>query len=437
MAVNVETVSALERRINLSIPADQIEKEVASRLQRMTRTVRMQGFRPGKVPLRMVASSYGPQVRSEVIGDAIQKNFSDAVIEQQLRVAGYPRIEPKAQPEGAAANDAVFEFTATFEVYPEVVIGELAALAVERPATEVNDANVDQTVETLRKQRVNYEAADRASLPGDRVTVDFIGKIDDIAFDGGSATGFAFELGAGQMLPEFDAAATGLAAGASREFDLSFPADYQGKEVAGKTARFVITLGKVEQPILPAVDEAFAKSLGVADGDVQKMKQDIRGNLEREVKKRLQARVKNGVMQALYEAVKLEAPKSLISMDVERLIEQARADLAQRGVKQDVPLPPDMFLEQAKRRVSLGLILNELVKSNGLEAKPEQVRAVVDEYAQSYEDPSEVVRWYYSDKQRLADVEALALEDNVVNFVLSKAKVTDRALSFDELMGRA
>jgi trigger factor len=437
MAVNVETVSALERRINLSIPADQIEKEVASRLQRMSRTVRMQGFRPGKVPLRMVASSYGPQVRSEVIGDAIQKNFSDAILEQHLRVAGYPRIEPKAQAEGVAANDAVFEFTATFEVYPEVVISDLASLAVERPSTEVSDANVDQTIETLRKQRVRYEPADRVSQPGDRVTVDFTGKIDNVAFDGGSATGFAFELGAGQMLPEFDAGATGLAAGASKEFDLTFPPDYQGKEVAGKTARFTITVGKVEQPILPAVDEAFAKSLGVADGDVQKMKQDIRGNLEREVKKRLQARVKNGVMQALYEAVKLETPKSLISMDVERLIEQARADLAQRGVKQDVPLPPDMFQEQAKRRVSLGLILNELVKSNGLEAKPDQVRAVVDEYAQSYEDPTEVVRWYYSDKQRLADVEALALEDNVVNFVLSKAKVTDRVLSFDELMGRA
>ena len=437
MAATVETVSALERRINLSIPTEQIEKEVASRLQRMSRTVRMQGFRPGKVPLKMVASTYGPQVRSEVIGDAIQKNFSDTVQEQKLRVAGYPRIEPRSLAEGEAANDAAFEFVATFEVYPEVAITNLATLSVERPTTAVGETDVDQTIETLRKQRVTYLVAERASVQGDRITVDFAGKIDGVAFEGGTAEGFAFELGGGQMLPEFDSAALGLSATESKSFDLTFPATYQGKEVAGKTAQFSMTVKKIESPVLPALDAEFAKALGVADGDVGKMRSDIRGNLEREVKKRLQARIKNGVMQALYETMKLEAPKSLIAMDVERLIEQARADLAQRGVKQDIPLPPDMFQEQAKRRVSLGLILNELVKSNGLEAKPNQVRAVIDEFAQSYEDPAEVVRWYYGDKQRLADVEALALEDNVVNFVLSKAAVTDKAVSFGELMGRS
>ena len=437
MAANVETVSALERRINLSIPTEQIEKEVASRLQRMSRTVRMQGFRPGKVPLKMVATTYGPQVRSEVIGDAIQKNFSDTVQAQKLKVAGYPRIEPRSLAEGEAANDAAFEFVATFEVYPEVAITDLATLSVERPSTDVGETDVEQTIETLRKQRVTYLVAERASVQGDRITVDFAGKIDGVAFDGGAAEGFAFELGAGQMLPEFDSAALGLSAAESKSFDLTFPANYQGKEVAGKTAQFSITVKKVESPVLPALDAEFAKALGVADGDIGKMRSDIRGNLEREVKKRLQARIKNGVMQALYEAVKLEAPKSLIAMDVERLIEQARAGLTQRGVKQDISLPPDMFQEQAKRRVSLGLILNELVKSNGLEAKPNQVRAVIDEFAQSYEDPAEVVRWYYGDKQRLADVEALALEDNVVNFVLSKAAVTDKAVSFGELMGRS
>ena len=436
MAVTVETVSALERRINLSIPADQIEKEVASRLQRMSRTVRMQGFRPGKVPLRMVASQYGPQVRSEVIGDAIQKNFSDAVTDQKLRVAGYPHIEPKAQAEGAA-NDATFEFVATFEIYPEFTVGDLSALSIERPQTAVSDADVDQTVETLRKQRVKFEPATRASAKGDRVTVDFVGKIDGVAFDGGTASDFAFEVGAGQMLPDFDTAAVDMAVGAEKTFDLAFPADYQGKEVAGKTAQFTITMKKVEAGVLPELDVEFAKSLGVPDGDIAKMRADIRANLEREVKKRLQARLKSGVMQALYENVKLEAPKALISMDVERVIEQARADQAQRGVKQDVPLPPDMFQEQAKKRVSLGLILNELVKSNRLEAKPDQVRAVIDDFAQSYEDPTEVVRWYYSDKQRLSEVEALALEENVVNFVLGKGKVTDKPVSFDELMGRA
>lgn len=437
MSVNVETVSALERRINLSIPADQIEKEVASRLQRMSRTVRMQGFRPGKVPLRIVASTYGSQVRSEVIGDAIQKNFADTITEQKLRVAGYPRIEPRMPAEGEAANDAVFQFVATFEVYPDVTVGDLSALPVERAQTTVSDADVDATVETLRKQRTRFQAVGRAGASGDRITLDFAGVIDGVAFDGGTATDFKFELGAGQMLPEFDAAATGMSAGETKTFDLTFPADYHGKDVAGKTAQFTITVKLVEEGILPAVDAEFAKSLGVADGDVSRMRADIRANIEREVKKRLQSQVKSAVMQALYEAVKLEVPKALIEMDVERLTEQARADLAQRGIKKEMPLPPELFHEQAKRRVSLGLILNELVKANGLEAKPDQVRAIIDDFAQSYEDPAEVVRWYYGDKQRLSDIEALALEENVVNHVLGRARVTDKAVPFSELMARA
>ena len=448
MAVTIETLSALERRFNLVIPSGQIEKEVSTRLHRLTRTVRMQGFRPGKVPLKMIASTYGPQVRSEVLGDAIQKNFTDTVSGQNIRVAGYPRIEAKKDSEppaaagtaGAAktgaANDDSFEFVATFEVYPEVVIGELSSLKVERAAAAVADADVDNTVETLRRQRVKYEAADRASAKDDRVTVDFAGTIDGVAFDGGTAQDFAFVLGGGQMLPEFDSSATGLAAGANKVFDVKFPDEYHGKEVAGKTAQFTITVKKVEGPVFPVLDAEFAKSLGIADGDLGKMKTDVRGNLEREVKKRLQTRVKNSVMQALYETVKLDTPKALVEMDVQRLVEQAKADLAQRGIKQDMPLPPDLFQEQAKRRVALGLILNQLVESNGLAAKPEQVRAIVDEYAQSYEDPTEVVRWYYGDKQRLADVEAQALEDNVVQFVLSKAKVEDKTVPFDELMGR-
>ena len=442
MAVTIETISALERRFNLVIPSAQIEKEVSSRLQQLTRTVRMQGFRPGKVPLKLVATTYGAQVRSEVLGDAIQKNFSDTVTSQNIRVAGYPRIEAKkdeasgSAESAKAANDAWFEFIATFEVYPEIAVGDLSALTVERAAARVTDADVETTVETLRKQRVKYSAAERASAKDDRVTVDFVGKIDGVAFDGGSSQDFPFVLGAGQMLPEFDTNATGLAAGQNKTFDLKFPDDYQGKEVAGKTAEFTITVKKVEAPQLPALDAEFAKTLGIADGDIGKMKADVRANLEREVKKRVQTRIKNSVMQGLYESIKLDAPKALIEMDVQRLVEQARADLAQRGIKQDMPLPPDLFQEQAKRRISLGLILNELVRSNSLEAKPEQVRAVVDEYAQSYEDPAEVVRWYYSDKQRLADVETLALEENVVAFVLGKAKVEEKTVPFDELMGR-
>ena len=449
MAVTIETLSALERRFNLVIPSGQIEKEVSTRLNQLSRTVHMQGFRPGKVPLKMIASTYGPQVRSEVLGDAIQKGFTDAVNGQNIRVAGYPRIEARKDAEAlpvtgspdaaktGAANDNSFEFVATFEVYPEVAIGDLSYLKVERASTAVVDADVDTTVETLRRQRVKYDTCDRASAKDDRVTVDFAGTIDEVPFDGGTAQDFAFVLGGGQMLPEFDTNATGLAPGSNKVFDIKFPDDYHGKEVAGKTAQFSITLKKVEAPVLPAVDAAFAKSLGIVDGDLTKMKLDVRGNLEREVKKRLQTRVKNSVMQALYEMVKFDTPKALVEMDVQRLVEQAKADLAQRGIKQDMPLPPDLFQEQAKRRVALGLILNQLVESNGLAAKPEQVRSIVDEFAQSYEDPAEVVRWYYSDKQRLADVEAQALEDNVVQFVLSKAKVENKTVPFDELMGRA
>jgi trigger factor len=435
MAVTIETLNGLERRFNLSIPADLIEREVTTRLQRLSRTVRVPGFRPGKVPLKMVASTYGPQVQSEVLSDTIQKAFSDAVTEQKLNVAGYPRIEPAKAAEGAA-NDNKFEFIATFEIYPEVKLGDLSTLAIEKPVAAVNDAEIDKTLEILRKQRIEYADVTRASQKDDRVTIDFVGKIDGVAFQGGSASDFNFVLGGGQMLPEFDSAATGLAPGAEKTFDLKFPDDYQGKEVAGKTAQFTITVKKVEEGKLPALDADFAVSLGIMDGDIAKMREDVKGNLEREVKKRLQSRIKTAVMEVMYTSTQVEVPKALIEMDIERLTEQAKADLAQRGIKQDMPLPPDLFTEQAKRRVALGLILSEMVKSNHLEAKAEQVRAIVDEFAQSYEDPTEVVRWYYSDKQRLGEVEALALEDNVVQFVLSKAKVTDKDVPFDELMGR-
>lgn len=439
MAITIETISTLERRFNLVIPSTQIEREVSSRLQKLTRTVRMQGFRPGKVPLKMIASTYGPQVRSEVLGDAIQKNFSDTISEQQIRVAGYPRIEAKENASNSdnAANDASFEFVATFEVYPEISIGDLSVLKVERAAASVSDADVDKTIETLRRQRVTYVMADRKSAKDDRVTIDFSGKIDGAAFDGGAADDFAFVLGGGQMLPEFDTNSTGLSLGECRVFELKFPDEYQGKEVAGKTAEFAVTMKKIENPILPIVDAEFAKSLGIADGDIQKMKLDVRANLEREVKKRLQNHVKGSVMQALFDSIKIDTPRALIEMDVQRLVEQAKSDLAQRGIKQDMPLPPDLFQEQAKRRVSLGLILSEIVKTNKLEAKPEQVRAIIDEYAQSYEDPAEVVRWYYGDKQRLGDVEAITLEENVVQYILSKAKVEEKTIAFDELMGRA
>ena len=431
MQTNIETLGKLERRLNVAVPAEQIEHEVEQRLRKLSRTVRMDGFRPGKVPLKIVAQHYGPQVRSEVVGDAVQKAFSDAVREQNLRVAGYPRIERK---EGA--DNKQLAFSATFEIYPEVKLGDISAATIERPALAVGDAEVDKTIEIMRKQRITWEAATRASQSGDRVTVDFVGRIDGNEFPGGKGSDMAVTIGEGRVLPEFEAALAGVSAGERKIFPVHFPADYAGKDVAGRTASFEVSVKKVEAPILAEVDGEFAKSLGVADGDIAKMREEIRTNVEREVKKRIENELKQKVMQALIDSTTVELPKSLVEIEVQRMVQQTRADLESRGVKLDkLPIHPDALEEQAKRRVALGLILGELVKSHALGAKPEQVRALVTEYAQTYEQPFEVVKWVYSEPQRLGEFENLAAESNIVAWVLEHAKVEDKAISFDELMG--
>jgi trigger factor len=429
--IGLETIGQLERRLTMAVPVADIEKQVDERLKQLARTVRMAGFRPGKVPLRIVAQQYGPQVRSEVIGDAVEKAFSTAVRDQNLRVAGYPRIERK---EGGEADR--LEFSATFEVYPELRLGELTGVTVERPTLTVTDAEVEKTIAVLRKQRTRHEPADRPAAQGDRVTIDFTGTIDGTEFDGGKATDFAFVIGEGRMLPGFEAGVTGLRGGDSKSFPVAFPADYQGKDVAGKTASFAVTVKKVEAPRLPEVDADFAKSLGIADGDLAKMRTEVKANVEREVKKRLGGDLKNRVMQALLEAAKPELPKSLVDMEVQRLVAGARADLQARGLKMEaMPIDPQIFEEQAKRRVALGLIVGELVKKHDLAAKPQQVRALVDEHAASYEQPGEVVRWYYSQPERLAEFEGLAVEENVVEWVLKNASTVDKPVAFDQLMG--
>lgn len=429
---NVETLGTLERRVSMSVPVKDIDRQVDERLKKIAREARMPGFRPGKVPLKLIAQTYGPQVRSEVLGDAVQKAFSDVVKEAKLRVAGYPRIEPKKD---AQADAAALEFSATFEIYPEVKIGDLAARTVERPQTSVGDPEVDKTIEILRKQRTQYVAAQRAAQDADRVTVDFAGSIDGQPFEGGKGENFAFVLGEGRMLPEFEAAARGTKAGESKTFGLKFPADYHGKEVAGKEASFQMQMKAVEEPKLPALDAEFAKQLGVADGDVAKMRAEIRANVEREVKKRVEARVKAQALQALFEATPLELPKSLVEMEAQGLVERAAADLQARGVKpEQVNLNPSMFEETAKRRVALGLIIGALQEAENLKPKPAQVRAAVEQEAQGYESPAEVVKWFYMQPQRLSEMEAVALEANVVAWVLSKARVQDKDIPFDELM---
>ncbi len=428
---NVETLGNLERRVSMTLPADEIERQIDARLKQLAGNVKMPGFRPGKVPLKLVAQTYGTQVRSEVLSDAVQKSFSDAVKEANLKVAGYPRIERK---DGAAAE--ALEFSATFEIYPEVKVGDLAGRTIERPQVTVDDAAVDKTISILRKQRTTYAPASRAAQDGDRLTVDFEGTIDGQPFQGGSAQNFVFGVGEGRMLPEFDAAARGMSAGETKTFTLKFPDDYHGKEVAGKEATFRITMKSVDEPRLPELDADFARSLGVADGDVAKMKSEVRANVEREAAKRVEARVKSQALQALLDATPLELPKSLVEMETQQLMQRAAADLQARGIRpEQMPLQPAAFEEPAKRRVALGLIVGELARAENLQPKPAEVRAVIEQEAQTYENPAEVVKWFYMQPQRLSEMEGVALEANVVKWVLSKANVVDKPVPFDDLMG--
>jgi len=433
MSVHVETLDKLERRITLTLPAATIASEVESRLRRLSRTVRADGFRPGKVPMSVVAQRYGYSVQSEVLNDKVGQVFNEAVNEAKLRVAGPPRITEKADaPEGEVAFDA------TFEVYPEVKLGDLGEAEIERITTSVNDAAVDKTIEILRKQRRTFQQrpAAEGAAEGDRVTIDFAGSIDGTPFEGGKAEGFQFVIGEGQMLPQFDSAVRGMKAGDSKTFPLQFPADYHGKDVAGKEADFTVTVKKIEAQHLPAVDETFAKSLAIGGGTVDALRADVRKNLEREVKFRVQARNKASVMDALLKSAELEVPKSLVAGETERVVEQMRADLKKRGVKdaETAPIPAEMFQSQAERRVRLGLIVAELVRSQNLQARPEQLQAHIEELSQSYEKPSEVMRWYLSDRKRMAEVEAMVVENNVTAHVLERAKPVDKEVPFDELM---
>jgi len=434
MPSNLETLSALERRLSVTVPATEIDSEVENRLKRLSRTVKMHGFRPGKVPLKVVAQQYGPQVMQEVLGDAMQKTFGEAVRNQNLRVAGYPRFEPKPLSEGSAE----FQFSATFEIYPEVVVGDIANTAIERPILEVDASEVDKTIEIMRKQRAAYEPVERAAQDADRVKIDFRGTMDGAEFQGSSAKDQAVILGEGRLLPEFESSVTGMKTGESKKFDVRFPDDYHGKEVAGKAAQFEVTVKEVAAPRLPEVDAEFAKTLGVPDGDIAKMRAEIKANLEREVKGKLKARVKDQVMQALLDATRIDAPRSLVEMELQRMQTGARQELAARGLKvpADAPLPMEMFEKQAQRRVSLGLILGEVVKAHELYPKPEQVRALVEEQAQSYERPEDVVKWFYADPERLREIESVTMEENVVTWALGVAKVTDKTVNFEELMGK-
>jgi trigger factor len=433
MTLTVETLEKLQRRITLNLPIADITQEVQTRLKRMARTVKADGFRPGKVPMSVVTQRYGASVQYEVMNDKVGEAFNKAAVEAKLRVAGNPDITGKE-----SADTTVLAFDATFEVYPEVVIGDVSQATVERITANIDDAAIDKTVDILRKQRRTFaqRPAAEGAVEADRVTIDFEGTIDGTPFEGGKAEGFAFVIGEGQMLAQFDQGVRGMKVGGNKTFPVAFPADYHGKDVAGKEADFLVTMKKIEAPNLPEVDDAFAKSLGIAEPTVAGLRDDVRKNLEREVKFRVQARNKSAVMDALLGVAQLDVPKALVANETERMVANARADLKQRGIKDadTTPIPADIFQTQAERRVKLGLTVSELVRTNNLQAQPAQLQAHIQEMSQSYEKPADVMRWYLSDRQRMAEVEAVVIENNVTQFVLDKAKVTDKTVAFDELM---
>jgi trigger factor len=436
MAVTVETLEKLERKITLTLPTSVIQNEVNTRLKRLARQVKVDGFRPGKVPMNIVAQRYGYSVHYEVMNDKVGEAFNVAANEAQLRVAGQPRISEKEQ-----ASETEMSFDAIFEVYPEVKLKDLAQVEVERVTSEVTEAAIDKTVDILRKQRRSFaqRSLESAATEGDRVTVDFLGKIDGEPFDGGRAEDFQFIIGEGQMLKEFEDAARGMKSGESKTFPLKFPDDYQGRDVAGKTADFMVTLKKLEAAHLPELTEELCKSLGVADATVTGLRTDIRNNLEREVKFRLLGRNKQAALDALVAQAELDLPQSIVQSELDRMTEGAREELKQRGIKDadKAPIPEDVFRPQAERRVRMGLVVSEVVRMHNLQATPDQIKAHVEDLAASYEKPSEVARWYYSDNRRMAEVEAIVIENNVTNYVMSLVKVKDKNISFDDLMGQA
>jgi trigger factor len=432
MQANLEVLEGLVRRLDISVPMDQLESEVQGRLKRLARSVKMDGFRPGKAPLSAVARQHGAGVRQEVLGETLQSRFSEAVQAHQLKIAGYPRFEPKAGQDAAAE----MTFSASFEVYPEVRIDDLNTGKISRPVVSLSDADVGRTLEVLQKQRRTFEPADRAAVEGDLVKFDYQGTVDGVAFEGGKGEDFAAVIGEGRLLKDFEQNLIGLKAGDSKGFDLTFPAEYAAKDLAGKDAHFEVQVKGVQVPVLPPIDAEFAKALGIEDGDVDKLKAEVKSNLEREVKRRVQTKLKEQTMELLLQKSTLDLPQSLVGMETDRLRQMTEADMQQRGV-QTMKLSADMFTGQAERRVRLGLILAEIVQANKLVAQPEQIRELIQEQAQSYEDPEQVLQWYYQNPERMQEIESLALEENVVAWVAGQAQVEDVTTSFEELMGRA
>ena len=431
MAASVETISNLERRMTIKVPLASLEGQIKQRLTQISHTAKVAGFRPGKAPLGLVNQHYGDQVRDEVYSQAVEASFTEAVQENKLRVAGFPNIQHK--PFAEAATE--FEYVATFEVFPEVNLGDLSKLKIEKPTLEIAEADVEKTLDVLVKQRVSYEPVKRAAKKNDRVNISLVASIDGQHVEDTAGKGMDLVLSEPGRMAEFDDGLIGGKAGETKSFEITYPADHNPAQLAGKTVSYEVTFNSVSEPVLPKIDAEFAKSLGIVDGDVKKMQAEVKVSLEQEAEKRLKARVKENVFQALIAETALEAPKSLIDVEVNRMIQMTAQNLQQRGMNpKDIQLEPAMFAEQAKRSTTLRLILSDIVNTNKLQASAHQVRAMVDMFANSYEKPQELVDWYYADVKRLDEPAALATEENVVNWVLEKAKVSTKKIKFDELM---
>ncbi len=426
MQVSVETGEGLERKLTVQVPAETVEKEVESRLKSMSGRVRVDGFRPGKVPLKVVKQQYGQSVQQEVAGELMQSSFRDAVIQEDLKLAGNPSIEPKTMGLGEP-----LEYVATFEVYPEVELGDLTALEIERVQADISDDDVDEMIETLRKQRTTYETVERAAQDGDQVTIDFEGFMDGEAFEGGKAEAVPLVLGSGSMIPGFEEALVGKSAGDEFSFEVTFPDDYHVDSLKGKPAKFETRVISVAEPKMPEVDEEFAKSFGIESGDVEQLRKDIRENMERELRNKLQSVLKNNVMDALLEAHPIDVPASLVDEECEVLQKQmSEAGQLQGGMS----LPKELFEPQAKKRVSLGLIVAEVIKKAEIKPDADRVKAKIEDIAATYEDPQEVINHYQNNPQLTSGIEGLVLEDMMVDWIVDQAKVTDVTEKFADIM---
>jgi len=428
---SVETVSALERRLSASIPQQEIRGVVSARLKNIGRNAKIAGFRPGKVPAKVIEKHYGAQVHQEALGEALQRSFQEAALSNNLRVAGNPQFEIKSND----PNAEQVEYSATFEVYPEVVMGDLSGVAIERLVYDLKPADVENTIVTLRKQRATFEQVDRAVQNEDRVLVDFTGKLDGEPFEGGEGKGISVVLGIGRMLPDFEAAIFGMKPNQTKTFEMKFPEDYHGKNVAGKMVSFTVTLHRVEVAKLPEVDAEFAKAIGITDGDVSKLESEIHSNLTREVARRLKLRNKESAMEALLKTADFAVPRGLVDLEVQTVMQKTAQEMESRGVKmKDMQFQPEMFKERAEKRVKLGLILSEVVQKYGLQARPEQTKAMIEDYANGFDEAEQIIRWYAADPKRMIEVENLVLEENLVDWVMGQAKTKDIIAEFNDLM---